>query len=89
VPGSRCTVFSYPGDVSSANCATEEQTKGTLPLGELESVAQDSDDMTMTMTMTKQITVRVLWALGVNDNLWCPVTHNCYTSTAPSLEEGF
>ena len=30
-PGSRCTVFSYPGDVSAANCATEEQTKGALP----------------------------------------------------------
>jgi pimeloyl-ACP methyl ester carboxylesterase len=84
-PGSRCTVFSYPGDVSAANCATEEQTKGTLPEGELESVVADSDDP----TMTKQITVPVLWALGVNDNLWCGTTHNCYTSTAPTTEEGF
>lgn len=84
-PGSRCTVFSYPGDVSAANCAVEEQTKGTLPEGELESVVQDSDDP----TMTKQITVPVLWALGVNDNLWCPQTHNCYTSSAPGNELNF
>ena len=56
------------------------QTKGTLPEGELESVVADSDDP----TMTKQITVPVLWALGVNDNLWCGTTHNCYTSTAPT-----
>ena len=84
-PGSRCTVFSYPGDVSAANCATEEQTKGTLPEGELESVVADSDDP----TMTKRITVPVLWALGVNDNLWCGTTHNCYTSTAPATEESF
>ena len=85
VPGSRCTVFSYPGDVSAANCATEEQTKGTLPVGELESVVADSNDP----NMTKQITVPVLWALGVNDNLWCGTTHNCYTSTAPTLEKSF
>ena len=84
-PGSRCTVFSYPGDVSAANCATEEQTKGTLPAGELESVVQDSYDP----TMTKQINVPVLWALGINDNLWCGQTHNCTTSSVPALEKGF
>jgi pimeloyl-ACP methyl ester carboxylesterase len=84
-PGSRCTVFSYPGDVFAANCATEEQTKGTLPVGELSTVVQDSYDP----NMTKQITVPVLWALGVNDNLWCGQTHNCYTSSAPTLEKSF
>ncbi len=83
-PGSRCAVFSYPGDVSAANCATEEHTKGTLPEGELGTVVQDSES-----DMTKQITVPVLWALGVNDNLWCPQTHNCYTSSAPTTEKSF
>jgi pimeloyl-ACP methyl ester carboxylesterase len=84
-PGSRCTVFSYPGDVDPANCTVEEQTKGTLPEGELSTVVQDSYDP----DMTKQITVPVLWALGVNDNLWCAQTHNCYTSSTPGLERSF
>ncbi len=34
-------VFSYPGDVSAANCAVEEQTKGTLPEGEGDGLLPD------------------------------------------------
>jgi pimeloyl-ACP methyl ester carboxylesterase len=84
-PGSRCQVFSYPGDVDATNCAVEEQVKGTLPLGELETIVADSYDP----QMTKQITVPVLWALGMNDTLWCPTTDNCTTAPTAANEKAF
>ena len=84
-PGSRCAVFSYPGDVEAGNCAVEESTKGTLTQGELDTIVEDSYDQ----GMTKRITAPVLWSLGRNDNLWCPETHDCTTSPAPARERAY
>ncbi len=84
-PASRCAVFSYPGDVDPRNCTVEEQTKGTLTQGELDTIVPDSYDQ----VNTRQITAPALWSLGIHDILWCPETSDCTTAPAADRERGY